>query len=145
MLTMREQATRILNRMVLPVPQRDRTLKVVVPPRAIPAWGIRCLCSHVAGMSWRAAHENRCTKIQVIDGSHVHEFDTIDLFKAVVKKRLGFMPGVKRINGRVPQFMATRGFQALGNHLDTSRPVFRVPADVSASPVSGNPGREETT
>lgn len=143
MLTTRERATRILKRMALPTPRQDRTLKVVVPPRVIPSHGIRCLCSHVASYAWRAAHENGCTRIQVHDGPHVHEFDTIDLFRALVKKRLGFVPGVKRINGQVPRFLATRGHLALGNTFDTSRTLYRVPVDVSATPVSGDPGRAE--
>ena len=143
MVTMREQARRILRRMVLPAPARDRTLTVLVPPRVMPAWGIRCLCSYVATHVWRAAHEQHCTKIRVVDGAHRHEFDTIDLFRAVVKHRLGFVPGVKRIGGRVPPLMATRGFQALGNHFDTARPVFAVPIAVSATPVSGDAGGQE--
>ena len=132
---LREQARSMLRRLVLPVPRRDRTLNVVVPAGAVPAYGIRCLCVVVATYAWRAAHEHRCTKIRVHAGAHTHEFDTSDLLRHLVRRQLGFLPGVMRVGGRVPSLLATRGLEALGNHFDTTRLAVSVP--VSLTPTFG--------
>lgn len=131
----REQARGFLRRLVLPIPGRDRCLNVIVPVGSVPAYGIRCLCVVVATYAWRAAHENGCSKIRVYAGSHKHEFDTIDLLKHIIRRNLGFFPGVKTIGGRVPALLATRGLEALGNHFDTTRLAVSVP--VSLTPTFG--------
>ena len=128
----REQARRALCRLALPVPQRERTLRVVVPKGVVPAFGIRCLCVVPAKYAWRTAHENGCSRIVVEDGTgHKHEFQTIDLLNHMVRTQLGVIPAPKRVNGRVPRMLATAGHEALGNHLDTTRPTFTVAAAVS--------------
>lgn len=129
MASVREQARGVLRRLALPIPERERTLRVIVPKGTVPADGHRCLCAVPAMYAWRAAHENGCTQIVVEDGTgHRHAFDTIDLVRAQVR-RGGFLPAV----GRVPRLLATNGHRALGNTFDVSRPMFTVAASVSGS------------
>lgn len=128
----REQARAALQGLGLPVPQRERTLRLIVPKGVVPPFGIRCLCSVVAVKYWRTAHENGCTAVVVEDGTgHKHEFDTTELLQHIVRKKLGHIPAPKRINGRVPRGLATLGHAALGDRLEEARPVFAVPVTVS--------------
>lgn len=147
MAEIREWARSALRRLVLPVPQRERTLNVVPTTGPLPAYGHRCLCITVAIHGWRTAHENGCTKIRVHNGSHKHEFETIDVLKHIIRDRLGYFPtAVQKVNGQVPRFLATRGMQALGAEFDITRPVFTVPVKVepAPAPISGDPGGKET-
>lgn len=142
-MTPREFARAALRHLVLPVPTRSgKTLNVLLTAGPLPSAGVRCLCSLAATHVWRAAHEHECDKIVIHNGPHhKHEFDTIDLLKHLVTRRLGYWPSVMRVAGRVPSQLATRGFQALGNTFDRHRPVFRI----GPMPVSGDPGRQEET
>src|SRR5688572_28009717 len=130
---LRERARATLRRLKLPIPERERTLRVLVPKGTVPAWGVRCLCAIPAVQAWRTAHENGCTKIMVEDGTgHRHEFETTELLAHMVKQAW-FLPAPKSINGMTPALMATRGFQALGNTFEIARPVHAVPVAISDS------------
>lgn len=137
----REAARAALQHLALPVPERERTLRVVVPKGTVPPNGIRCLCAIPAMYAWRTAHENGCTKIIVEDGTgHRHQFDTSELLRHAVKKRLGALPIPKTVGGRVPRFLATAGHMALGNRLEPSRQFVTVPIAVSGSTPAAQGG-----
>jgi len=127
-MTLRDFAKRLLGRLVLPQPAGDRTLNLVDLEGKVPAYGHRCLCAMVAWKYWRTAHENGCNRIVVHNVAHKHEFDTIDLYRKVLG--VAFVPAVQRVAGRVPRFLATRGHEALGDTLDTTRPTFNIPLAV---------------
>jgi len=140
-MTSREWARAALGRMRLPVPDRDRTLHVQLPPGVqTPDVRTHCTCHVVAQYVWRAAHEQRCTRVVIHNGPvHAHEFDTVELFKRATLQRLGFWPRVQTIRGRTPPQLATVGHRALGNTLEERRPIFPVSVAVSG----GNAGGEE--
>lgn len=124
-----------MQRMRLPVPDRDRTLHVHLPSGVeTPAHGVQCTCHYVAMYVWRAAHEQRCTKVVVHNGPvHVHEFDTVTLFNRFVLRRLGRWPRVMTIRGMTPPHLATTGHRALGNTFEERRMIFPVSTAVSSA------------
>ena len=138
MALIREQARGVLRWLRLPQPTRDRTLNVVIEHRgALPAVGHRCTCSLAANHAWRLAHEHGCTRIVVHNAGHKPQFDTIDFLKQFTIRRLGYLPRPFTVGGRTPRWLATRGHQALGNVLDTTRPTFQIPITVSGVEPAG--------
>jgi hypothetical protein len=124
----------MLRALALPIPERERTLRVIVPKGTVPAWGHKCLCAIPAVQAWRTALENSCTKVRVEDGTgHVHDFDAMDLLKHVVTKHLGFFPTVMKVNGKTPAGLATAGQRALGNTLEEAKSVFAVSGGMPAA------------
>src|SRR3989304_3481670 len=144
-MTSRAWARAALRTMALPVPDRDRTLHVQLPPGVqTPDVRTHCTCHVVAQYVWRAAPEQRCTRVRIHNGpAHAHECDPGELFKRATLQRLGFWPRVQTIRGRTPPQLATVGHRALGNTLEERRPIFHVPAAVSGSQAGG--GEEATT
>lgn len=135
-MTIREFSRRLLGRLALPQPTGDRVLNVIVTDAQVPHFGIKCLCTIAAWRAWRAAHENGCSKIVVHNGPvHKHAFDTVDLYRKVLGP--SWVPSVFRINGQTPRLLATRGFQALGDVFETTRPTFNIPFTAVSSPVTG--------
>jgi len=125
MLSIREFSRRLLGRLALPQPVGERTLNLYATDEQIPDLGHRCLCSVVAYRYWRAAHENGCTRIKVHCGpAHVHEFETLDLYRKVLGR---WVAPVTRIRGITPRWLATRGFEALGEQFEPTRTYVNVP------------------
>lgn len=97
-------------------------------------------CFYVATYAVRVALENAASKIVVRrDGTHRHQFDVVDLLRAI-KKQTGRLarPRLRSPKGIHPYF-ATANHRVVGNWTDRTRLV--VPVTLSLS--GRNPGRKD--